>query len=324
MSSICDFVPGNVPHPYLLPDSLDKQRDTSGVFKHIGPGKADNNYMYVFHKPVPASDAKRSHGLAKLVTVTEQLPMVVKTFEKFIVPQKFFPNTVGQDIMIENIKQSTPEVRVKFPEKASVDEVVSALVSEIQSKPATNIYIELSVHPFEVVMNPYFVSWLNKHYGGKELVIKGNESLADCNVSFHQTSKPNFFILHESQDFAAISVHGEVHSLQEGPVGDDDLYLVSLVSECKQKNHNKPQTLANMVAVAGFVTYQALKKNLKPRTVTIYGIGCVYKEDVAQILKLQLDLQRRRSDLTKFENKENIGQQVANAIQLLRNHTDNN
>uniref|UniRef100_A0A1X7TS52 Uncharacterized protein n=1 Tax=Amphimedon queenslandica TaxID=400682 RepID=A0A1X7TS52_AMPQE len=297
---ICDFIPARVVHPSLLPDSLEGKRDTSGVFKRIGTGTADNNYMYVFDKPVPASDAKKSHGLGKLGTTTEHLPMVVKTFEKFIVPQKFFPDTVGQNIVIENIKQSTPEVRVKFPEKASVDDVVSALVSEIQSKP---IYFELSVHPFEVVRNPYFVSWLNKHYGGKDLVIEGNESLADCNVSFHQTSKPDFFILHESQDFAAISVHSEVPSLEEGPVeGDDDLCLVSVAGECKQRNHNEPQTLANMVAVAGFVTYQAIKKKLKPRIVTIYGIGCIYEEDVAQILKLQLDFQRRRSHVTKFKN----------------------
>ena len=228
--------------------------------------------------------------------------------------------------MVDNIKQSTAEVKVKFPDKASVDEVVSALVSEIQSKPATDIYIELSVEPFEVVRNPYFVSWLNKHYG-EELIIKGNESLTNCNVSFHQTSKPDFCILHKSHDFAAISVHGEVRSLEEGPVEeDDDLHLISLAGECKQKNHNKAQTLANMVAVAGYVTYKALQNNSKPRTVTIYGISCVYEDNDAHLMKLQLDFERRKSNLTKFESKEkiSIGQQVANAIQLLRSHTDNN
>ena len=65
--------------------------------------------------------------------------------------------------------------------------------------------------------------------------------------------------------------------------------LVSLASECKQTNYNKAQTHANMVAVAGFVTYKALMKNLKPRTVTIFGVGCVYEGDGAHLMKLQLD-----------------------------------
>ena len=81
-----------------------------------------------------------------------------------------------------------------------------------------------------------------------------------------------------------------------------------------------------MVAVAGYVTYEALQNNLKPRTVTIYGIACVYEDDVAHMMKLQLDFKRRKTDLTKFNSKEkiSIGQQVANAIQLLQSHTDIN
>ena len=57
-------------------------------------------------------------------------------------------DTVGQDIMIENMKQSTQEVEVKFPEKASVDEFVSALVSHIESKPATDICLDFGRHSF--------------------------------------------------------------------------------------------------------------------------------------------------------------------------------
>ena len=94
---------------------------TSGVFKRIGSGKANNKYMYVFHKPVPASDAKKDHGFNTLVVVDEELPMVVEAFKKFAIPEKFFPDTVGQDIVVENIRQSIPEVKVKLPEKASVD-----------------------------------------------------------------------------------------------------------------------------------------------------------------------------------------------------------
>ena len=90
--SIGDFVDGNVVHPLLLPDPLGKKRDTSGVFKRIGPEKADNKYMYVFHKPVPASDARNNHGLDTLVAVERELPMVVKDFK---VPAKFFPDTVS-------------------------------------------------------------------------------------------------------------------------------------------------------------------------------------------------------------------------------------
>ena len=80
--------------------------------------------MYVFDKPVPASDARKNHGFDTLVAVERELPMVVKAFKECAIPEKFFPDTVGQDIVVDNIKQSTAEVKVKFPEKATVDEVL--------------------------------------------------------------------------------------------------------------------------------------------------------------------------------------------------------
>ena len=348
--AILDEIPAAVVHYDLSPDTLGGVRNISGVFKRVGSGIASNKYMYMFQKPVPASNATKKHGFEKLVKTHMSAPTTPVNFQQFKVPQQFFADTVQQDLFIETITQSTQEVKFQYPDKASVDEIVSAFVTLVQSKPNTAVGLGLGVEPFEVVRNPHFLSWVRRHYGGSDLIINGNVSLGSDNVSFHQTSKPDFFVLHKSQDFAAISVHGTAHSLEEGVHSleesilheshaisvhgtahsleesavqeDNDVHLVGLAGECKQMSHNEPQTLANMVAVAGYVTQKALKKNLKPHKVCIYGVGCVYDGNSAYLWMLKLNFRERKTDLYEFGETKHIDEQFAIAVHLLRNHED--
>ena len=341
--SILDEIPPAVVHHDLSPDSLGGVRNISGVFKRVGSDMARNKYIYMFDKPVPASETNNKHGFDKLVKTEVPLQVLPETFAKFKTPEKFFANTVQQDILIESIRQSIEPIKVQYPSGASVDEIATAFVSHISQSDA-KICFHLGVEPLEVTRNPHFLSWVRRNYGGSDLIINGNVSLGTCKVSFHQTSKPDFYVLHKSKDFAAISVDGaahsleesahsleegahsideSAHSLEESAVQDDDVHLVGLAGECKQTGTNESQTLANMVAVAGYVTHEALKKNLKPRRVTIYGVGCIYQANRAFLRKLCFNFEERSTDFYNLGKKEEIGKQFALAVQLLRTHKDN-
>ena len=97
-----------------------------------------------------------------------------------------------------------------------------SLCLHIESKPATDICLDFGRHSF-----CQFVKQTLRRKGLSNL-----NSLGNCSVLFHQMSKPDFFILNQSQDFTAIR--------RESPVpGDDDVHLVGLAGECTHKSHNR-------------------------------------------------------------------------------------
>ena len=145
----------------------------------------------------------------------------------------------------------------------------------------------------------------------------------------HQSSKPDFRLFipkHDSNviSAAAIDLNDDAAiDLNDDAAIDlnDDAAIDlndDLLGECKDLTTGRPQTIANMVAVAGFLANDSLLQGRKFHKITVYGLQCQYSTNEAVAKELTLNFERNSSMLVEYQQKERIGKQIARVTTALR------
>ena len=91
-----------------------------------------------------------------------------------------------------------------------------------------------------------------------------------------------------------------------------------MAGECKDSTDARPQSIANMVAVAGFLAKDALLQGRKFHTITVYGLECKYSTNEAMAREMTLDFENNTSLLVEYRQREKIHKQIARVATALR------
>lgn len=303
----------------LTPLTIPGIRNASGRYKRLTG--SSSTYVYHFHNMTPASGVTlQSLQYNELLNRKEEetLAVEVTVWQEFVPPDFFVPVSNITVFINSAAREVAKSVTVSFrtvhtqeavagtvhTQEAVTDTVVKAMTS-IQ----TTEIMCLAVKGGEVEKNQYLVNWLTKYYSDK-FEIKGNECLTPAHVTIYQSSKPDFCLFPLCNRFCAVYVTTDFEE------------LLGVAGECKENSNSKAQTIANMIAAAGYLAREALLQSRKFSKITIYGLQCSYSSDLAAVKKLTFDFRRNSSDLIEYRNKTGIGKQIARVTRQIEDELE--
>ena len=240
---------------FLKPSSIEGFRNVSGKYKIVRP----RTYVYHFDNMKSASKATMRH-LEGLTIRTAKVfdKEVPKTFPEFDPPMEFIPESVLDEYIQRKICSIVNAESINVQE--ATKGVLKACNEEIH--PATILKGN------EEIRNEFLMNWLNIHYS--YFVIEGNEYLDETSVTFHQSSKPDFCLFIPKCDnnvisAAAIDMNDDaaIDLNDDAAIDLNDDAAIDLNDDLFGLATGRPQTIANMVAVAGSLANDALRRGRK-------------------------------------------------------------
>ena len=279
----------------LTPNSNEGFRDVRGHYRRVMPG----TYVYHFDYRTSASKTPMRDFRGLEIRKAEVLDVEVpKTFPEFYPPMDFIPKFVLDKYLL-SAKDLIKNMSLINTE--AIERLLNASSEVIQRSTI--------LKGDAVIRNEFLINWLNMHYS--DFVIRGTEYLDKSSVTFHQSSKPDFCLFTPKHKRDVISA-AAIDSKDE----QDELY--GLAGECKDSAYARPQSIANMVAVAGFLAKDALLQGRKFHKITVYGLECKHSTNEAIAREMTLDFEKNTSLLVEYQQREEIQKQIAGVATALR------